>query len=58
MSYGREGSQMSNILESLEVLVSFLRIEKIWENLTPEVKEYFWDTHVQARLIGYITKEP
>ena len=36
MSYGREGSQMLNILESLEVLVSFSRIERMWENLTPD----------------------
>ena len=59
MSYGREGSQMLNISESLEVLVSFSRIERMWENLTPEVmKEHFWDTSLQARLIGYTTKEP
>ena len=42
MNYGREGSQMLSISESLEVLVSFSRIERMWENLTPEVmKEYF-----------------
>ena len=42
MSYGREGSLMLSISESLKVLVSFLRIERMWENLTPEVmKEYF-----------------
>ena len=59
MSYGREGSQMLSILESLEVLVSFLRIERMWENLTPKVlKEYFWDTPLQARLIRYTIKEP
>ena len=58
MSYGREGSQMSSISESLEVLVSFLRIERIWKNLTPKaMKGYFWDTPLQARLIGYTTKE-
>ena len=45
MSYRREGSQMLSISESLEVLVSFSRIEKMWKNLTPEaMKEYFWDT--------------
>ena len=59
MSYEREGSQMLSILDSLEVLVSFSKIERIWENLTPEViKEYFWDTPLQARLIGYTTSEP
>ena len=59
MNYGREGSQMLSISESLEVLVSFSRIERMWENLSPEVmKEYFWDTLLQARLIGYTTKEP
>ena len=42
MSYGREGSQMLSISEFLEVLDSFSRIERMWENLTPEVmKEYF-----------------
>ena len=41
-SYGREGSLMLSISESLEVFVSFLRIERMWENLTLEVmKEYF-----------------
>ena len=59
MSCGREGSQMLSISESLEVLVSFSRIERMWENLIPEVmKKYFWDTPLQARLIGYTTKEP
>ena len=59
MSYGREGSQMLSISEFLEVLVLFSRIERMWENLTPEaMKEYFWDTPLQARLIGYTTKEP
>ena len=59
MSYEREGNQMLSISESLEVLVSFLRIERIWENLTFKVmKEYFWDTPLQARLIGYTIKEP
>ena len=59
MSYGREGSQMSSILEFLEVIISFSRIKRMWENLTPEVmKEYFWDTPLQARLIGYTIKEP
>ena len=58
MSYGREGSQMSNILESLEVLVSFSMIERMWKNLTPEaMKEYFWDTPLQERLIRYTTRE-
>ena len=58
ISYGKEGSQMLSISESLEVLVSFLRIERMWENLTPEVmKEYFWDTPLQARLIRYTIKE-
>ena len=56
MSYGRKGSHMLSILDSLEVLVSFSRIERMWKNLTPEVmKEYFWD---KARLIGYTTSEP
>ena len=33
--------------------------ERMWESLTPEaMKEYFWDTPLQARLIGYTTKEP
>ena len=59
MSYGKERNQMLNILESLEVLVSFSRIERMWENLTPKaMKEYFWDTPLQARLIGYTTREP
>ena len=50
---------MLSILEFLEVLVSFLRIERMWENLTPEaMKEYFWDTPLQARLIGYTTRKP
>ena len=45
MSYGREGSQKLSISESLEVLVSFSRTGRMWENLTPKVmKEYFWDT--------------
>ena len=58
MSYGREGSQMLSISEFLEILVSFSRIERMWENLTPEVmKEYFWSTPFQARLIRYTTKE-
>ena len=59
MSYGRKGSQMLSNLEFLEVLVSFSKIERMWENLTPEVmKEYFCDTPLQARLIGYTTGEP
>ena len=42
MSYGREGSQMSSISKFLEVIISFSRIERMWENLTHEVmKEYF-----------------
>ena len=42
MSYGREGSLVLSISESLEVLVSLSRIERMWENLTPKVmKEYF-----------------
>ena len=42
MSYGREGSQMLSISESLEVLVSFSRIERMWANFTLEVmNEYF-----------------
>ena len=45
--------------KSLEVLVSSLRIERMWESLTPKaVKEYFWDTPPQAKLIRCITKEP
>ena len=36
MSYGKEGNQMLSISESLEVLISFSRIEIMWENLTPE----------------------
>ena len=59
MSYGREGNQMLSISESLEVLVSILRIERMWENLTlTAMNEYFWDTPLQARLIGFTTKEP
>ena len=59
MSCGKEGSQILSILESLEVHVSFSRIERMWENLTLEaMNEYFWDTLLQARLIGYTTKEP
>ena len=59
MSYGREESQMLSISESLEVLVSFSRIERMWENLTLEaMKEYFWNTPLQEMLIGYTTKEP
>ena len=50
---------MLNISKSLEVLASFSRIERMWENLTLEViKEYFWDTPLQARLIMYTIKEP
>ena len=42
MSYGREGSQMLSISESLELLVSFSRIERMWANFTLEVmNEYF-----------------
>jgi len=42
MSYGREGSQMLSISKSLEILVSFSRIKRMWANLTPEVmNEYF-----------------
>ena len=34
-------------------------LERMWKNLTPEAKkEYFWDTPLQARLIGYTTREP
>ena len=59
MSYGKEESQMLSISESLVVLVSFSRTERMWENLTPEaMKEYFWDTPLQARLIEFTTKEP
>ena len=59
MSCGREGNQKLSISKSLEVPVSFSRIERMWENLTPKpMKEYFWDTPLQARLIGYTTKEP
>ena len=58
-SCGSEGSQMLSISESLEVLVSFSRMERMWENLIHEaMKEYFWDTPLQARLIRYTTKEP
>ena len=50
---------MLNISEFLEVFVSFSRIERMWENLTSEMmKEYFQDTPLQVRLIGYTTKEP
>ena len=57
MSYGREESQMLSILEFLEVLVSFSRIGRMWENLTPKVmKEYFWDTSPLAKLIRVYTK--
>ena len=42
MSYRREGSQMLNISEFLEVFVSFSRIERKWKNLTSKaMKEYF-----------------
>ena len=42
MSYGRKRNQMFSISVSLEIIVSFTRIERMWENLTPEVmKEYF-----------------
>ena len=59
MSYGRERSQMLSISESSEILVLFLWIERMWENLTPKaMKEYSWDTPLQARLIGFTTKEP
>ena len=52
-------NQLLSISESLEALVSFSRIERMWENLTPEtMKEYFWDTPLQAKLVGYTTKEP
>ena len=52
-------NQLLSISESLEALISFSRIERMWENLTLEtMKEYFWDTTLQARLIGYTTKEP
>ena len=33
MSYENEGSQMLNISKYFEVLVSFSRIEIIWENI-------------------------
>ena len=43
---------------SLEVLVSFSGIEKMWESLTlGAMKVYFWVTLPQARLIGYTIKE-
>ena len=59
MSYGMEGSQLFSISESLEVLVSFSRTERMWGNLTPEaMKEYSWDTPLQVRLVGFTTKEP
>ena len=59
MSYRREGSQMLSISEFWDILVSLSRIERMWENLIPKVmKKYFWDTPLQARLIGYTTKEP
>ena len=55
---GRKPNVLS-ILEFLEVLVSFSRIERMWVNLTPKVmKEYFWDTSLQVRLIRYTTREP
>ena len=58
MSYGKEGSRMLSISESLEVLVSSSRIERLWGSLTPgAMKEYFWATPLQAKLIGYTTKE-
>ena len=42
LSCEREGSQMLSISKSLEVLISFSRIERLRENLTPKVmKEYF-----------------
>ena len=42
MSYGKEGSRMLSISESLEVLVSSSRIERLWRSLTPgAMKEYF-----------------
>ena len=59
MNCGREESRMSSISESLEVLVSSLKIERMRESLIPEaMKEYFWDTPPQAKLIGCTTKEP
>ena len=58
MSYGREESQMLSILEFLEVIVSFSRIGRMWENLTPEaMKEYFWVNPLQIRLIEYTIRE-
>ena len=33
MSYGNKGSQMLSISKSLEVHVSFSRIERMWENI-------------------------
>ena len=57
ISYGKEGSQMLSISESLKVLVSFSRIGRMWKNLTHEaMKEYLWDTPLQARFIGNTTK--
>ena len=57
MNCGREESRMSSISESLEVLVSSLKIERMRESLIPEaMKEYFWDTPPQAKLIGCTTK--
>ena len=42
LNCGREESRMYSILESLEVLVSSLRIEKMWKSLTPKaMEEYF-----------------
>ena len=59
MNCGREESQMRSISESLEVLASSLRIERMWENLTSEaIKEYFCDTPPLAKLIECTTKEP
>ena len=59
MNHGMEESRMQSISEFLEVLVSSLRIERMWEILTLEaMKEYFWDTPPQAKLIGFTTKKP
>ena len=57
MSYGREGSQMLNILESLEVLVSFSRIERMWENLTPDTLSVVEDLADLSTSLDFETHE-
>ena len=48
---------MLNILESLEVLVSFSRIERMWENLTPDTLSVVEDLADLSTSLDFETHE-